>query len=800
MNEIRFGLRQLRKSPAFTIAAILTLALGIGANATIFTWFSSIVLNPVPGADARDVYSVRWTTQKGEDRSMSWLDYQDFAKRSRTIEKFAAAGMAPFSLGDDRQPERIWGMLVSSNYFDSLGVKPALGRAFLNDEDQTPTAVAVLSDHLWRTKYGADPNIAGRQIRLNQRNFTVIGVAPEEFVGSVLGLRFDIWIPIGMRDALGGGTTLKSRGNQWLIGQAKAKPGATAKEIAADLTSISQQLAIEFDKPEGYNRADIGPIWREGGGAVLGPLMMLLMGVVAVVLVIACANVANLLLARGTGRSKEMAIRLALGVGRARLIRQLLVENALLALGGLAGALAVLPITIGTLNTFAPPTDLPIGLTIRTNPQVILFTITLSAAATLIFGLLPALRASRPDVMAALKDESGASSRRKLRLGNALVVAQVALSLVLLVSAGLFLKSLSKATSTDPGFDPRNVLVAGIDLKSNGYDAARASTAVREMMSKISAIPGVTAVTNTRFIPLTWNGSSSATFQAEGYVPARQESPSTNLMFVGPDFFHTMNTPILQGRDFAPTDTADSQHVVIINQTFAARYFANTDPIGRRIKIFSEQRVVVGVSRDAKYTSLDKGPGPTLYIPFDQFFPGETNFVLRTIGAPMNYARAAEDAIHSIDPTLPVYGARPLDSAISSAYIGQRIGGSFLGLFGACALLLATIGLYGVLAYTVSQRSREVGIRVALGASRSNVLTMILREGIQLAAIGLGIGLALAVVATRFMRSMLLGISPTDLSTIASVCLVLLAVALAASFIPAYRAARIDPIRAIRHE
>ena len=691
-------------------------------------------------------------------------------------------------------------MMVSANYFDTLGVKPALGRTFAPGEDQTPVAAAVLSDHLWRTKFGADPAIVGREIRLNQRNFTVVGVTPEEFVGSILGLRFELWIPIGMRDTLGGGNTLRSRGNQWLLGQARPKPGVSAKEIAADLSTISTQLATEFDKPAGPNRADIGPIWREGGGSVLAPIMMLLMAVVGVVLLIACANVANLLLARGAGRSKEMAIRLALGVGRARLIRQLLVENALLTLGGLAGAFAILPLTIGALAKFAPPTDLPIGLAVRTDPGVILFTIAISAAATVVFGLLPALRATRPDVVAALKDEAGASSRRKLRLGNALVVAQVALSMVLLVSAGLFLKSLSKASSIDPGFDPRNVLIAGIDLQSNGYDAARSRVAVRQMLEKVSAIPGVTATTTTRFVPLSWNGSSSATFQAEGYVPARQEDPNANLMFVGPDFFHTMGTPLISGRDFGPNDTADTQHVVVINQTLARRYFANGDPIGRRIKIFSEQRVVIGVARNAKYTSIDKDPGPTIYIPSEQFFSGETNFIVRTMGAPMNYARATEDAIHAVDPALPVYAVRPLDTAISASYVGQRIGGSFLGLFGACALILATVGLYGVLAYTVSQRSREVGIRVALGASRSDVLGMILREGVQLASIGLGVGLALAIVATRFMRFMLLGISPTDISTLASVCALLLAVAVAASYIPAHRASKIDPIRAIRHE
>jgi predicted permease len=432
---------------------------------------------------------------------------------------------------------------------------------------------------------------------------------------------------------------------------------------------------------------------------------------------------------------------------------------------------------------------------------VFVFTIAISAVATLVFGLLPALRASRPDVVAALKDEAaGGQSRRKLRLGKALVVAQVALSMVLLVSAGLFLKSLGRAASVDPGFDPRGVLIAGIDLHSNGYDTPRARVALRQMTQKIVEVPGVTAVSTTRFVPLGWSGSASAGIEADGYVPAAQEQPTAAIMTIGADFFHAIGTPIVAGREFTPADTADSQKIAIINQTFARRYFPKGDPLGRKVRVYNESRVVAGVARNSKHDSLDREPGPTIYLPAEQYLANDANFLIRTIGAPMSYARAAQDAIHSVDPALPIFGVRPLETAISASYIGQQIGSSFMGLFGAVALALATIGLYGVLAYTVAQRYREVGIRVALGASRLNVLNMVLKEGMQLAGMGLVAGVLLAIGVTRFLRAMLMNVSPTDFATMAAVSALLALVALAASFIPAHRATRIDPILAIRHE
>lgn len=803
--DLRFGIKQLRKSPAFTLAATLTLALGIGANATIFSWLNSVVLNPLPAVDATGLMSVRWHTQEGNSISFSWPDYLDTRQRSKSLAGLSVGSMNAFSLGEGSHPERIWGMLVSSDYFRTLGVRPAAGRYFQPQEDREPGGhpVAVISHHLWQTRFGGDAAMVGRQIRLNNRSFTVIGIAPEGFQGSVLGLAFELYLPATMREAMLGGAPggLMQRGNHWLGGHARLLAGVDRRKAEAELNAISAQLAREFSRADDYPRAELVPIWRDGGGQMLAPVILLMMAVVAVVLLIACANVANLLLARGAGRRREIAIRQALGVSRGRLVGQLLVENSLLALLGCGGALLMLPWAGGLLMGFAPVSDYPVSVQVRNDWPVFAFTLGISVAATLLFGLLPALRASRFDVADSLKDSGGGSagpSRTWLR--NSLVVAQVALSMVLLVGAGLLLKSLGRAAASNPGFDARNVLVAGVDLFPNGCDAARGQVALRQMLERIAAVPGVAAVSTVRRVPLGLGGSSTTFIEVEGYANSKKEEMMSMVQTVGPDYFHTMHTALMAGREFTPADTETTQNVVLINETFAKRYFANADPLGRRVKCYGEMMVVAGVARDSKFRSLDEKPGPVIYRPVFQAFSSESNFLVRTLGEPMRSARAVEAAIHAVDPTVPVYGERTLETSISTAYFGQRMGGSLLGVFGGLALLLAAIGLYGVLAYSVTQRSREVGIRVAMGATQSDVLRLILLQGLRLAAIGLAVGLLVALPLTRFMTSLLFGVSPTDLPTIVCVASVLAAVTLAASFIPAWRATRIDAILAIRQD
>ncbi len=803
LPDLRYGLRQLRKSPAFTLTAALTLALGIGANATIFSWLNAVILNPLPAVDSRDLVSVRWRTPEGHGSSFSWPDYLDMRKAG-SVERLCAGGMVPISLGEGAQPERIWSLVVSSDYFQTLGVQPIRGRAFVPEEDDNPGGhpVAVISHQLWQGRFGGDPAIVGRKIRLNNRDFTVVGVTPEGFQGSILGLGFDFYVPISMVEALTGeGNILTNRAMHWLLGHARLKPGTNRRQVEAALTAISSQLARQTSRPDRYSRAEVIPMWREGGGQMLAPVLMLMMAVVGVVLLIACANVANLLLARAAGRRREIAIRQALGVTRSRLMGQLLLENGMLTLLGFAGAALVIPAAGRLLMNFAPATDLPVLVQVRGDARVLLFTLGVSALATLLFGLAPALRASRPDVVTTLKEESGGSSSAgKAWLRNSLVVAQVMLSLVLLVGAGLLLKSLAKASAADPGFDPRNVLVAGVDLTPSGYNEARGKVAIREMLSRISALPGVIAASTVQRVPLGLGGTRTVSLEAEGYVPSKNEEMFASAHIIGSDYFHTMNTHMVAGREFKPADSETTEPVVVINETFARRYFPKVDPLGRHVKVYGQMRTVAGVVRDSKVQTLDEKPRPSVYLPFMQHFDSESNFLVRTVGNPMAMARAVEGAVHAVNPALPVFGERSLDQSISVAYFGQRMGGSLLGVFGALSLVLAAVGLYGVLAYSVTQRSREVGIRMALGAARSDVLRLILWQGLWLAGIGLAIGLAVSIAVTRLMSTLLFGVSPTDPATIVGAATLLVCVALFASFLPAYRATKIDPILAIRHE
>lgn len=807
LQEIRFALRQWRKSPAFVAAAVVTLGLGIGANATIFNWLNATILNPIPGVQSDGLHCFRWRSPEGRSSSYSWPTYLDIRAKNQTLAGLAAGRMTAFSFATsstvtETKAERIFGMLVSADFFDVLALRPVLGRTFRPDEDRTPGAhpVAVISHALWQTRLGGDPAVVGKEVRLNTKAFTVVGIMPEGFQGSTLGLRHDVWVPVMMRgDILGGVSALEARGNRWLEAIGRLKPGVDVRQAEQELTALSAQLTREYDKTEKYPRAESAPIWRAAAGQVMAPLLSLLSAVVGVVLLIACANVGNLLMARAAGRRREIAIRLALGVSRGRLIRQLLVENAMLSAAGAALALALVPFTAGLLTALAPPTDLAINLQAQPDWKVLLFTLAVSALATLVFGLAPAIRASRPDVVVALKEEATASTTRSWTR-NALVVAQVALSLVLLVGAGLLLRSLQRASSADPGFDPRNVLLAGVDLKPNGYTDETGPEFVRRAIERISALPGVALVSTVRRVPLTLGGSSSTSFTAEGYTPAKDEELMAFLNYVGPDYFRTLGTPLTAGRDFQVSDNAQAQPVVVINETLAQRYYAGRDPVGRRFTVGRKNYTVIGVAKDSKFQALDEPPAPFFWLTTLQEHTSETNFLVRTQGDPLAVAKAVEGEIRSLDRNMAVYGVRALEDAVSAAYITQKMGGWLLGFFGALALLLAAVGLYGVLAYSVAQRSREVGIRMALGASRADVLRMVLGHGLRLTGLGLAIGLVLAFGVTRFMQKLLFGVSPTDALTLLGVSGLLALVALTAAYLPARRATRIDPIVAIRYE
>jgi predicted permease len=807
LRDLCYGLRMMRKSPGFTTVALLTLALGIGANATIFTWLNSILVVALPGAKApHELVAVIPVSPEYGLTSVSYPDYVDYRDRNTTLAGLTALENQAMSLSGDGKPERIWAELVTSNFFDVLGVRPILGRTFLADEEKVPNAapVVILSHTLWQRRFGGDPSVIGRKIILNNYPFTVVGVAPEGFAGGETALRFDLWVPMMMQEKVIPGKRLEARGNSWLIALGRLKPGVTPQQAAAELTGIARQL--QQDHPErARGSVSVYPLWKspKGATAVLGPVLLLLMGVVGLVLLIACANVANLLLARATGRRREIAVRLALGAGRGRLLRQLLTESILLSIAGGVLGLVCAYWTTGLLRTLAPPTDFPIGLAINLDVRVFAFTFILALLTGIVFGLAPALQASRADMLTPLKDESAAiaGGGRRAWLRSGLVVSQVALSVLLLVAAGLFLRSLERAQTFPPGFNAGGVLLASVDLFPNGYRAEAARAFYKEVLEKVRALPGVESVSLARRIPLGLGGSSSSSITVEGYELRNDERPWTYVNSVGPDYLRTMQIPLINGRDFSDRDNVGAPPVAIINETMARRYWPAGDAVGKRFR-FGEDGwfTVVGIAGNIHSRSLNEPAAAYAYLCLLQFYRPDVTVHVRAAGDPGLLAGVVQREIQSVDPALPVFSIRTLQVHISAAFFQQRMAGRLLTVFGLLALTLATVGIYGVLAYAIGQRTHEIGLRMALGAGRADVLRLVLGQGMLLAGAGLVLGLAVAFALTRLMRTLLFGVSPTDPATFAGVALVLALVAAAACYVPARRATRVDPVVALRYE
>lgn len=579
IQDLRFAVRMLFKSPGFTAVAVISLALGIGANTTIFTWMKHILFQPLSGvANSEQFVVLTGRSRAGELRSVSYPDYENWRDENHVFSGVIALDDLPLSLGTSGQTDRVWGMIVSGNYFDVLGVKMEYGRGFLPEEDRTlgTHPVTVLSHKLWQRRFGGAPSIVGQTIQLNGRNFTVVGIAPENFLGTESGLSFDLWVPMMMQGQISpGGDRTKQRGNHWMLAQARLKPGVSIPQAQAEMETIAARLAQEYPNTNDGLQIDVNPLWKDptGGANLLRPILTILMVVVGLVLLLACANIANLLLARATARQREISVRLAMGAGRLRLVRQLLTESILLAcLGGVAGV-GVAYLCRNLMIAFVPPTNLPVTLNFELDGTILTFALFVTLLTGIVFGLVPALQVSKPDLVSALKDESGTTSgsRRKARLASALVVAQVALSLLLLIGAGLFLRSVEKGQTIDPGFDPHNMLVASIDLFPSGYTRDRGLEFYRQLLARLHAVPGVEAVTLSRSVPLGFLGRSSTSVTIPGYVPRPNEE--INILFnnVGPDYFHTLGIPIVRGRDFTVEDRDGMPDVVVINETMARR-------------------------------------------------------------------------------------------------------------------------------------------------------------------------------------------------------------------------------------
>jgi predicted permease len=807
--DLRYGWRLLRRSPGFAVLAVFTLALGIGANSTIFSWIDSTVLNPIPGVAHASQYAELTIGSSRNLNPASYPDFTDLRNRLHSFSSLFGSEIWPMSLTASGKPERVWGALVTANYFNALGVRPILGRAFLPSEDTKPDGapVIVISYRLWQTHFGGDPSILGRSIQIDRHPYEIVGVAPAVFQGIQTGLRVEMWIPAVMVDEAYGGSRdlLRSRDIQWIMVFGRLQPGVTLDQAQADANVAMQQIVAEFpDSHRGNYGITVHPLWRAPFGAnfYLHTILTLLMGIAGVVLLLTCANVANLLLVRSVGRRREMAVRLAMGASRARLVRQLLAESFILAVSGGVVAMLFTMWSAGTLGDFVPPVaEVPLAVQVNANRTVWLVTLLVSVITGMIFGILPALRSSDLSPSTVLKEEAGSvtGAVRKARLSNILVVAQVGMSLLLLVCAGLFIRSFRVAQKFNPGFNPHDVLLSSFDLRGLGYNANSGTVFDQKLFDKLAAIPGKQSATLADWIPLGF-GNSSVVVKPEGYVPQPHESMFVEEASVGPDYVKTMEIPLVAGRDFTRSDTPQGQLVAIVNQEFARRYWPGKNAVGKQIEVGGKPRVVVGLIQNIDTVHLGQKPTPFFCLPLFQDYSAGVSIHLRVGGDPLAFVLPVQQALHSIDADVPLFDLTTLDSRILLNTTTQRLGGIFVGGFGILALVLAAVGIYGVLSYVVRQRTHEIGIRMALGAGPRDVLGLVLGQGLRLAFAGMALGLGASLLLTRALSSQLFGITATDPLTFAGVALLLLGVAFTACYIPARRAMRVDPMVALRYE
>ncbi len=803
LQDFRFAWRMLANNPGFTVVAVLTLALGIAANTTIFSWIASTLLDPIPGVThTGDLVTVmRGERSEHPTPPFSYPDYVDLREKTRSFSGLLAYHNEFVSLTGTSKPERVYAAYISANYFDVLGVKPILGSGFLPVQEEKPgsTPSVVISHGMWQSHFGADRSIIGKSIQLNRHLCTIVGVAPPGFQGCTTGLRWDLWVPL-----VYGGDRFNLRGTFWLNVLGRLRPGMDRRQAEAELTILMQQIVQQFpDSHRGPNEISLDPLWRSpfGANVYLYKTLPILLALAAVFLLLACANVANLLLVRSVARRREIAIRLSIGASGRQLIRQFLVESLLLALAGGTIAMVLTVWTAGTFAAFIPPTSLPLTLNGRADRSVMAAALIISALASVIFGILPALRSSKLTPVDVLKEEAGSVSGglHKSRLSSALVIAQISLSLLLLICAGLFIRSLQNAQRLDPGFDPDHVLLASYELGPVGYTSAQGIEFDRQLLAKLQALPGIASATLADFSPLSFTLHTDIV-RPDEYEPQLRESMEISRALVGPDYLRTLRIPLIAGRDFVSRDDKTSQRVAIINQAFADRYWPGRDPIGKRINARGEWFSVVGVVRNGKYRRLVYAPEPVVFLPLFQSYSDEVIIHARVAGDPRASISSVEKTVHELLPDLPVFNITTLRSSMQLGSIFERVAGTLAGAFGLLALLLAAVGIYGVVDYTTRQRTREIGIRRALGAQQSHVFRLVLIQGLRLALIGLTAGVAVSMVLTRFLRSMLFGVTEMDAPTFVSVSLLLCIVTLAACYIPARRAAKVDPTVALHYE
>jgi predicted permease len=807
LSDLRLAARSWRRRPGLAAAAVVTLAVALGANTALFSLVNAVLLRPLPGiAHADRLVNVHRKAADGTTfLGLSYPDYRDLRDRTRALDGLAAFNGRGGSLGDGRgSPELVGLQLVSGNYFDLLGVTPRRGRLLGEADDGAPGAspVAVISHALWQRRFGGDPEVVGRSIRLNGFPFTVVGVGPEGFQGHFIGFPFDVWVPLAMAAQAAPGEDPTARDNDWLELVGRLAPGRTLAQGQADLAAAMASLAREHPDRHRGAGADVRRTTGIDDSLRTGVVsfVAVLQAVAALVLVIACVNLAGVLLARAASRAREVALRLALGASRAALVRQLLAETVLLLVMGGAAGLTLAAWATDLLHAFQPRFVIPLRFDLGLDARVLAFAAVMTGVAGALFGLLPAWRASRLDLVTALRDGRGGEGGTPARARRALVVGQVALSMVLLVAAGLFVRTLQRARVTDPGFEVDGVTTARLDLTLLARDEAHGRAFYDRLLERLRAAPGTRSASLATSLPLRSLAPPTTAVHAETEPPLPEGGLNVLFTTVSPAYFDTLRIPVRAGRVFLDTDNPTSRPVAVVNQAMARRLWPGEEAIGRRVRQGTVDREVVGVVADTKTRRLTEEGQPQLYLPLAQGFDPRVRLLLRMDGDFALGAAAVRRETAALEKDLPVMELTPLREAIAFALFPQRMAGAISSALGALGLGLAMTGLYGLVAWSVSRRTREMGVRLALGATRRDLIGLVLRQGFGLALAGIALGALGAAALAQGLRGLLPGVSPTDPVTFAGIAVLITAVALAASYGPARRAARVDPMVALREE
>lgn len=808
LQDLRYGFRQLGRNPAFSALTILCLTLGIGANAAVFSWVEGILFRPYPAVAHQERLVALAGTSRGESGAseISWPDFQDLQRNCTLCEAFFVSKITGSTLGIGDHAEVTTGSIVSANYFDAIGVRPILGRGFQPGEDvgSNAHAVVVISYDLWQNRFRGDPQIIGKMQRLDNVPHTIIGVAPAGFFGTFVGWAMNFWVPASMEETFeSDGYKLEDRSARWIESYIRLKPGVTRAQAQAEITAIATRLESNYPATNRGRNFKLWALWQTpfNNARTLLPTLEIMTAVVAFVLLIACANVGNLLLVRSFARRHEMTVRMAIGATGSRLLKQLLTEGLILASLGATGGLLVAYWCRHALALLFPARS---GRTMylpgEIDWQVLLLTAGICLVATLVLGLVPALQSRNIDLAGALKSESSnvTATRRRAWMRSGLVIVQVCLSFILLAGAVLLLESLQKIRTTSPGFSTKRVVETAVSLVAAGYDAQRAKTFQNDLIDRVRSLPGVESAAYARVTPLGYGTFSSTTIAVDGYQPPPGEQPMIDYNQVGPEYFATLGIPLLSGREFTRADDENAPLAAIINRTMKARYWGDQDPIGLRLQVKGKWARVVGVAADSKYESMREDPKPFFYMPLLQDFSRTPFLNIRTTQPLQSISAAVLHEVHALDENLALYEMITLQEQVDRSTSPQLVAVTLVSILAGLALLLSAVGLYGVMSYAVAQSVRELALRIALGAGSADLLRLVISRGLRLTAAGVLLGAGAGLALTRLLGRLLYDVSPSDPRAFGAALAVMIIITLAACFFPGWRATRTDPARVLR--